>query len=102
MNNPFYFIKHLTLNFLFLWVGDKKWVLVFSHIFYVGSLLIVQTLGLINFRQLYNIVAIWIVILPTILIHCIFHGYIPHASYSVPMATTLILSSIVAWDNHKT
>lgn len=101
-NNPFYFVKHMIVNFFFLWFSDNGWHLMLLHFIYILSLISIILIGIYKNRRLLNVVTILIVIIPTILVHCFMHAYIAHAAYSIPLSLGLILSSMVAWTGNIT
>jgi hypothetical protein len=101
-DNPFYYAKHMTVNFLFLWLGDNGYGLVLLHLLYVVLLVSLIIIGIIKNCRFMQVMIIMIVIAPSILVHCFMHAYIPHAAYSIPLSVGLILSAIVAWINNIT
>ena len=101
-DNPFYYVKHMMVNFLFIWLGDNGWGLVSLHLIYIISLISIILIGIIKNRRYLEVIIIMIVIVPSILVHCFMHAYIPHAAYCIPLSIGLILSAIVAWNNKIT
>jgi 4-amino-4-deoxy-L-arabinose transferase-like glycosyltransferase len=101
-NNSFYYIKHMTVNFFFLWFGDNGWNLILLHLIYIFLLISIIIIGIIKNRRLIDIIIVLNVIFPTILVHCFMHAYIAHAAYSIPLSLGLILSSMVAWKDNIT
>lgn len=99
-NIQFYFVKHMTINFIFLWLGDKGWGLVSLHLIYLFSLISIIIIGINKNRRFIDVSIVLIVIVPTILVHCFMHAYIPHAAYSIPLSIGLILSAMVAWTDN--
>jgi 4-amino-4-deoxy-L-arabinose transferase-like glycosyltransferase len=100
--NPLYFLKHMMVNFFFLLFGDINWGLVLLHIIYFVSIMSFIIIGIIKYRRYLEIIIIYTVILPTILVHCLMHAYIPHAAYSIPLSIGFILSAMVVWPENYT
>lgn len=98
-DKPFYYAKHMVVNFLFLWLGDNGWWLVSLHLIYLITLISIIIIGTIKNGCSIEVITIMIVIIPSILVHCFMHAYIPHAAYCIPLSVGLILSAIVAWKN---
>jgi 4-amino-4-deoxy-L-arabinose transferase-like glycosyltransferase len=98
-NDSLYYAKHMMVNLVFLWIGDKYWGLVFLHLLYLISLTSIIIIGTIKNHQIIDVATILIVITPSVLVHCFMHAYIPHAAYCIPLSTGLILSAMVACNN---
>lgn len=98
-DNPLYYAKHMMVNLFFLWFGDNGWGLVLLHLLYLVLLISIIIIGIIKNRRFIEVMIIMIVIVPSILVHCFMHAYIPHAAYCIPLSIGLILSAIVAWNN---
>lgn len=101
-DNSFYYTKHMMVNFLFFWLGDNGWGLVLLHLIYLFLLISIIIMGIIKNRHFIEVIIIMTVIVPSILVHCFMHAYIPHAAYCIPLSVGLILSAIVAWKNNIT
>ena len=101
-DKPLYYAKHMIVNFLFLWLGDNGWGLVLLHLSYVVLLISIVIIGIIKNRRIIEVMIIMIVIVPSILVHCFMHAYIPHAAYCIPLSIGLILSAILACNNKIT
>lgn len=99
-NDPFYYAKHMTINFFFLWFADVGLGLILLHLIYLFSLISIIIMGIKKTHRFIDIMIVLIVIVPTILVHCFMHAYVPHAAYSIPLSIGLILSAMVAWTNN--
>lgn len=101
-DDSFYYVKHMMVNLFFLWLGDNGWGLVLLHLIYLVLLISIIIIGIIKNRRFIEVIITMIVIVPSILVHCFMHAYIPHAAYCIPLSIGLILSAIVAWKNKIT
>jgi 4-amino-4-deoxy-L-arabinose transferase-like glycosyltransferase len=100
-DDSLYYVKHMMVNLMFLWLGDRYWGLIFLHLIYFISLISIIIIGTIKNHRIIEVAIILIVITPSVLVHCFMHAYIPHAAYCIPLTTGLILSAMVACNNNN-